>query len=114
MPERDTTFEVYKTIISILKGKDEEYYELLEDYVTKTTILYAITGACFSFFLYFLFQNPLISVLVMALGCFFAGLYHKGEMAMLAEDVMEVQKGYNEVLEMVRTTFEEIEEGEDK
>lgn len=115
MPESyDTTFEIYKTIIGILREKDVEYYELLEDYVTKTTLLCAVTGACFSFVLYFLFQNSLISVLVMALGCFFAGLYHKGGMAMVAEGTMELQKDYNEVLDSARATFEEMEEGEDK
>lgn len=110
----DTAFEIHKTIISILKEKDEDYYELFEDYVTKTTLLCAVTGACISFILYFLFRNPLISVLVMALGCFFAGLYHKGGMAMMVEEAMELQKDYNEVLDSVRATFEEAKEGEDR
>lgn len=114
MPEHDTTFEVYKIVISILKEKDEEYYELFEDYVTKITLLWAVTGACISFIFYFLFHNSLISVLVMALGCFIAGLYYKGGMAMLAEDAMELQKGYDEVLDSVRAMFEEMEEGGDK
>lgn len=115
MPDSyDTAFEIYKTIINILKEKDKEYYELLEDYVTKTTLLCAVTGACVSFILYFLFHNPIISLLVMALGCFFAGLYYKGGMAMIAEGTMELQKDYNEVLDSVRATFEEMEEGEDK
>lgn len=114
MPEYDTTFEVYKIVIGILKDKDKEYYELFEDYVAKTTLLWAVTGACISFILYFLFHNPFISLLVMALGCFCAGLNYKGGMTMLAEEVMELQKGYDEVLDSVRATFEETEEGEDK
>lgn len=115
MPDSyDTAFEIYKTIINILKEKDKDYYELLEDYVTKTTLLCSVTGACISLILYFLLQNPFISLLVMALGCFFAGLYHKGGMAMIAEGTMELQKDYNEVLDSVRATFEEMEEGEDK
>lgn len=114
MPEHDTTFEVYKIVISILKDKDKEYYELFEDYITKTTLLCAVTGACFSFILYFLFHNPIIGILVMALGCFFAGLNYKVGMAMMGEEVMELQKGYDEVLDSVRATFEEAKEGEDK
>lgn len=115
MPDSyDTAFEIYKTIINILKEKDKDYYELLEDYVTKTTFLCAVTGECISFVLYLLFHNLIISFLVMALGCFFAGLYYKGGMEMIAEDAMELQKGYDEVLDSVRAMFEEMEEGEDK
>lgn len=108
----DSTFEVYKIVIDILKDKDKEYYELFEDYVVKTTILCASTGACVAFALYFLFYNPIISVLVMAAGCFIAGINHLGGMTVMQKEIEELQKGYDEVLESVLTVSKEAKEGE--
>lgn len=110
----DAAFEVCKTIINILKDKDKEYYELFEDYVVKTTILCAVTGACIAFVLYFLFHNSIISSLVMAAGCFIAGICHLGGMRMMQDETEELQKGYDEVLENMRAIFEEAKEGEDR
>ena len=110
----DATFEVYKTIINILKDKDKEYYELFEDYVVKTTILCASTGACVAFALYFLFHNSIISVLVMAAGCLIAGINHLGGMTMMRDDTEELQKGYDEILENIRAISEQVKEGEAK
>ena len=110
----DATFEIHKTIINILKNKDKEYYELFEDYVVKTTILCASTGACVAFALYFLFHNPIISVLVMAASCFFAGICHLGGMRMMQDETEELQRGYDEILESVRAISEQAKEGEAK
>ena len=110
----DSTFEVYKIVIDILKDKDKEYYELFEDYVVKTTILCASTGACVAFALYFLFYNPIISVLIMAAGCFIAGIFHLGGMTMMRDEIEELQKGYDEILESVRAISEQVKEGEAK
>ena len=110
----DDSFEVCKLIINILKDKDKEYYELFEDYVVKTTILCASTGACIAFVLYFLFHNPIISVLVMAAGCFIAGINHLGGMTMMRDEIEELQKGYDEILESVRAISEQVKEGEDR
>lgn len=101
----DSTFEVCKLIIDILKDKDKEYYELFEDYIVKMTILCASTGACIAFVLYFLFHNPIISVLVMAAGCFVAGIFHLGGMRMMQREIEELQRGYDEILESVRPIF---------
>ena len=110
----DATFEVYKTIINILKDKDKEYYELFEDYVVKTTILCASTGACVAFALYFLFYNPIISVLIMAASCLLAGFNHLGGMTVMQQETEELQRGYDEVLESVRAISEQAKEGEAK
>ena len=110
----DATFEVHKTIINILKDKDKEYYELFEDYVVKTTILCASTGACVAFALYFLFYNPIISVLIMAASCLLAGFNHLGGMTVMQQETEELQRGYDEVLESVRAISEQAKEGEAK
>ena len=110
----DSTFEVCKIVIDILKDKDKEYYELFEDYVVKLTTLYAVTGACFAFFLYFLFHNPIISVLVMAALCFLAGINHFGGMTTMRDEIEELQRGYDEILESVRAISEQAKEGEAK
>lgn len=110
----DATFEVCKTIINILKDKDKEYYELFEDYVVKTTILCAVTGACIALILYFLFHNSIVSVLVMAASCFIAGFNHLGGMTVIQNEIEELQQGYDEVLENMRAIFEEAKEGEDR
>ena len=110
----DATFEIHKTIINILKNKDKEYYELFEDYVVKTTILCASTGACIALVLYFLFHNPIISVLIMAASCLLAGFNHLGGMTVMQQETEELQKGYDEVLENMRAIFEEAKEGEAK
>ena len=110
----DANFEICKTIINILKDKDKEYYELFEDYVVKTTILCASTGTCIAFALYFLFYNPIISVLVMAAGCFIAGINHLGGMTVMRDEIEELQKGYDEILESVRAISEQAKEGEDR
>lgn len=110
----DATFEVYKIVINILKDKDKEYYELFEDYIVKTTILCASTGACIAFVLYFLFQNPIISVLVMAAGCLIAGAIYLGGTKVMQDEIEELQEGYDEILESVRAISEQAKEGEDR
>ena len=110
----DANFKVYKIVINILKDKDKEYYELFEDYVVKTTILCASTGACVAFALYFLFYNPIISVLIMAASCLLAGFNHLGGMTVMQQETEELQRGYDEILESVRAISEQAKEGEDR
>ena len=110
----DASFEVCKTIINILKDKDKEYYELFEDYIVKMTILCAVTGACIALVLYFLFHNSIVSVLIMAAGCLIAGINHLSGMTMIQNEIEELQKGYDEILEGMRAIFEQAKEGEDK
>ena len=110
----DSTFEVCKLIIDILKDKDKEYYELFEDYIVKMTILCAVTGACFAFVLYFLFQNSTISVFVMAAGCLIAGAIYLCGTKVMQDEIEELQEGYDEFLEGMRAISEQTKEGEDR
>ena len=110
----DSTFEVCKLIIDILKDKDKEYYELFEDYIVKMTILCAVTGACIALVLYFLFQNSTISVFVMAAGCLIAGAIYLGGTKVMQDEIEELQEGYDEFLEGMRAISEQTKEGEAK